>query len=62
MQGHHSSSLLDLLKTEVHTVCMQVVQVLNEVNRANPVSSMFGLVRQELVPLPYLLRVPAKQE
>jgi hypothetical protein len=47
---------------EVHIVYMQVAQVLNEVNRANPVNSMFGLVRREPVPLPYLLRAPAKQE
>lgn len=62
LQGHHSSSLLAHLKMEVHIVYMQVAQVLNEVNRANPVNSMFGLVRREPVPLPYLLRAPAKQE
>jgi hypothetical protein len=47
---------------EVPIVYMRAAQVLNEVNRANLVNSMFGLVRQEPVPLPYLLRAPAKQE
>jgi hypothetical protein len=60
LQGHHSSSPLAHLKMEVHTVYMQVAQVLNEVNRANPVNSMYGLVRQEPAPSPYLLRAPAK--